>query len=96
MNPAKCICENGKYFASIIDSSVITCNEIIETTKTVPTKSFSTGFYILPTFLLTIISLLIALSIYCYLIKYKAKIKKKKHLLPYYIVNDKLEEVLHQ
>ena len=75
-NPAKCICKNGKYFASIIDGSVIACNEITETAKTVPTKRFSTSFYILPTFLLIIISLLYALSIYCYLIKYKAKIKK--------------------
>ena len=28
-NPAICSCENGKYLASIIDDSVITCNEII-------------------------------------------------------------------
>ena len=30
-------CENGKYSASIIDS-VITCDEIIEEKKTVPTS----------------------------------------------------------
>ena len=30
--------ENGKYLASIMDDSVITCDEIIEETKTVPTN----------------------------------------------------------
>ena len=29
-NPATRICENGKYFASIIDDSMIPCDEIIE------------------------------------------------------------------
>ena len=29
-NSAKCSCENGKYLASIMDGSVIMCNEIIE------------------------------------------------------------------
>ena len=42
--------------------------------------------------LLTTIVLLIAVSIYCYLIKYKAK---QKHLLPFYITNNKLKEVLY-
>ena len=37
-NPATCSCENGKYLASIIDDSVITCDEITEETKTVITK----------------------------------------------------------
>ena len=58
-----------------------------EETKTV-TKSFNEKnaicetkyFYILITFLLIIIALLIAVSIYCYLIKYKSK---QKHLLPF-------------
>ena len=27
-NPATCNCENGKYLASIMDDSVITCDEI--------------------------------------------------------------------
>ena len=35
-NPATCSCYNDKYVASIIDNSVITCDEIIEETKTVP------------------------------------------------------------
>ena len=52
-NPTSCSCENGKHLANIIDNSVITCDEIIETiktvpTKTVPTKSTSTNFYWLP------------------------------------------------
>ena len=29
-NPSTCICKNGKYLASIMDDSVITCDEIIE------------------------------------------------------------------
>ena len=39
-NPATCSCKNGKYLASIIDNSVIKCDEIIEETKTVP-KNFN-------------------------------------------------------
>ena len=39
-NPVKCSYKNGKYLANIMDDSVITCNEIIqsynEETKTVP------------------------------------------------------------
>ena len=41
-NPATCSCENGKYLASIIDDSVIMCDEIIESygeeTKIAPTN----------------------------------------------------------
>ena len=37
-NPATCSCKNGKYLASIIDDSVITCDEIINTTKTISTN----------------------------------------------------------
>ena len=42
-NPATCSCENGKYVRGITDNSVITCDEIIDRTKsnltkTVPTK----------------------------------------------------------
>ena len=80
-NSATCSCENGKYLASITDNSVITCDEIIEsydeTTKTIQTNFdkkkviFKTQiFYILLIFLLITIELLIAVSIYCYLIKY--------------------------
>ena len=59
--PTKCSCKNCNYLGSIIDDSVITCDEIVETakavpiktvpTKTVPTKSNSTNFYILLAFL---------------------------------------------
>ena len=35
-NPATCSCENRKFLASIIDDSVITCDEIIK--ETVPTS----------------------------------------------------------
>ena len=37
-----CSCENGKNVGSIIGDSVITCDEVIEEIKTVPTKSTST------------------------------------------------------
>ena len=37
-NAAKCSCKNSKYLASITDDTVITCDEIIEETKTVPTS----------------------------------------------------------
>ena len=70
-----CSRENGKYVESIIGDSVIMCDEIIKETKTIPTKSTSTNFYILLAFLLSTISLLIAVSVYCYLIKYKNKTK---------------------
>ena len=74
-NPAAYSCKNGKYLASIIDDSVIACDEIIEVTKGIPT-SFNEkkmacktkNVYILLAFLLITIALLIAVSIYCYLI----------------------------
>ena len=45
-NPATCSCGNGKYLASIMDNSMIMCDEIIhaeaksydEETKTIPTN----------------------------------------------------------
>lgn len=39
-NPARCACENGKYFKSIINDSVIRCNEIVKATKTISTNTF--------------------------------------------------------
>ena len=71
--------KNGKYLASIIVDSVITCNKIIDNqeTKTIPTNfneknitCKTQNFYILIAFLLITIALLRAVSIYCYLIKY--------------------------
>ena len=37
-NLAICSFKNGKYLASFIDDSVITCDEIIEETKTISTN----------------------------------------------------------
>ena len=37
-NPATRSFENGKHLASIIDDSVITCDEIVKETKTIPTN----------------------------------------------------------
>ena len=49
------------------------------------------NFYILPVFLLATVVLLIAVSIYYYLIKYRAK---QKHLLPFHDTNNKLKPVI--
>ena len=90
--PATCCCKNGKYLGSIIDDSVISCDEIIEKIKTVPIKTVPTNFnekkltsktkkfYILLTSLSTTIALSISVSIYCYLIKYQAKSKYWNHI----------------
>ena len=96
-NPSTCICENGKYLASITDDSVITCDEVIESyydeIKIIPISSNeknitwkTKSFCIILIFLLITIALLTAVSIYCYLIKYQAK---QKHLLP--LCNTKLK-----
>ena len=64
-----------------MDDSMITCDEVIksydEKIKTIPTNfnekkvtCKTQSFYILLAFLLITIALLIAVSIYCYLIKY--------------------------
>ena len=95
-NPATFSCENGKYSASIMDDSTIICDEVIDEDveaksndeiKTIPTNFNerkttykAQNIYILLAFLLITIALLIAVSIYCYLIKYQAK---QKHLLPF-------------
>ena len=85
-----------------MDDSAIMCDEIIESkykeTKTVPTNfnekniTFKTqNFCILLVFLLITISLFIAVSIYCYLIKHRAK---QKHLLPFHVTNNELKEIM--
>ena len=38
-NPATCSCENDKYEGIIIDDLMITCDESVDATKTIPTKS---------------------------------------------------------
>ena len=92
-NPVTWSCKNGKYLTSIIDDSVMTCDKIIEAKETKIEQflvknatSKTKNFCILLVFLLITISLLIAVSIHCYLIKYWAK---QKHLLPYYVINNK-------
>ena len=92
-NPSICNCENGKYFASIIDNSAIMC-EVIEsyegeTNFNAKKATCETqNVYILLAFSLITIALLIAVSIYCHLIKYRAK---QKHLLPFHYTNNKLK-----
>ena len=83
---------------------MITCDEIVkadveaklydEETKTIPKQIIceTKSFYILLALLLITIALLIAVSIYCYLIKYEAK---QKHLLPFCVINNELKEVLY-
>ena len=68
------------------------CDEIIETTKTIPINSNdikvtrkTKQFYILLVLLLVTKALLIIVSIYCYLTTYRAK---QKHLLLYHITNN--------
>ena len=94
--------KNVKYLASIIDSLVITWDEITDTdtearsydgeTETIlkniicETKSF---IFYLPFFNYNCI---FYSCIYYCLIKYKAK---QKHLLPFYVTNNELKEVLY-
>ena len=58
---------------------MVTCDKIIEEMKTVPTFKEKKAacktqkFYALLAFLLIIMALLMAVSIYCYQIKYRAK-----------------------
>ena len=79
--PSTYSCENGKYLASIVDNSAIMCDEMIELyndeTKKIPTnfnKEKTTckmqNFYILLAFFLITITLLIGVSISCYLVNY--------------------------
>ena len=83
-NPATCNCENEKYLPSIMDDSAIICDEVIksydEEIKAIPTNfneknitCKTQNFDISYAFLLITITLLIAISINCYLTKYEAK-----------------------
>ena len=101
-NPSTCSSENGEYLASIMDDLAITCDEVRESydkdTKTIP-KKFNEkkailktqNFYILLGILLITTELLIAVRIYCYLIKYRAK---QKNLLPFHDKNNELRRVI--
>ena len=75
-----------------MDDSAIIYDEVIksydEEIKTIPTNfnekhltCKTQSFYILLAFLLITITLLMFVSIYCYLLKYRAK---QKHLLPFH------------
>ena len=68
---------------SIIDDLAITCDEIIES------YNDETNYYILLAFSIITIVLLIAVSIYCCLIKYNAK---HKHSLPFQFKNNRLKK----
>ena len=69
-NPSTCICENEKYLASIMDDSTIICDKIIYAEEKHFNEKYITcktqNFYILFVFLLITITLLKAVSIYCY------------------------------
>ena len=99
-NPATCNCENGKYLASIVDDSAIICGVIESYAKLSLKDDYeqinfkekeaiwkTKNVYILLVFLLITIILFIAVSIYCYLIKYQ-----RKHLWPFHNTNNKLNK----
>ena len=84
-----------------MDDSAITCDEVIESynKETIPTNFKEKkaifkiqNLYILLAFLLITIALLIAASIYCYLIKYWAI---QKHLFPFHVINNELKEIMN-
>ena len=69
-----------------MDDSAIICDKVIESYKETNFNEKKAvcktqNLYILIAFLLITITLLIAVSIYCYLIKYQAK---QKHLLRFH------------
>ena len=102
-NPATCSCENGKYLASVMDNSVITCDEIVESYNE-ETRNISTNFnkkiaacqtqkfYILIAFLSITKALFITVSIYCYLITCWPN---QKRLLPFHDTNNELKKLLY-
>ena len=84
-------CCSGNFLRSITDDFVITCDEIINRTKTVPTKtlpteSTSTNFCILLAYLLINIALLVAASIYYLLLLHKISSKPKSIIQQIYHV----------
>ena len=95
-NPSTSSCKNRKYLASIMDDSAIRCDEVIELwdkkTKSIPTNfnekkatCITINFYILLAFFKITLTLLIAVSSYCYLIKYRAI---QKHLFSFHNTNN--------
>ena len=86
-----------------MDDSTITSDEVIESyneeTKTIPTnfneKNITCkiqNFYILLAFWLNSTALLMAVSIYRYLIKCWAK---QKHLLTFHVTSNELKEIMY-
>ena len=102
-NPATCSCENARYTGSITDDSLIACDEVTETTKsiltkTIPTKSIPTNFnekkgiYKLKMFCILLAFMLITMTLLIavniyFFIKYGAK---QKHLLPFHDDNKRI------
>ena len=90
--------------AIMCDEVIEPCDEDVKTksnneTKAVPTNfnekkaTWKTqNFQILLAFLLITIALLIDVSIYCHLIKCRAK---QKHLLPFHFANKELKEIMY-
>ena len=81
-----------------MDGSAIMCNEIIEEVQfkclnESKENCKTQSFYILLAFLLIAVALLIAVSIYCYLIKYQGK---QINLLPFHFTNNKLKEIIYK
>ena len=80
LNPSKYIFENGKYFKSVIDESIIMCYETINIASNIPTNVTSTvsinsddedvrnkmDYYILHTVLLGIMLLFLIAIICCH------------------------------
>ena len=97
-NLATCNWENEKYLASIMDDlelCVIKLQSHTRKKKILMKKRAACetqNFYILLAFLLITIALLIAVSIYSYLIKYRAK---QKYILPFNFTNNKLKETMY-
>ena len=101
-SPSACTCEKGKFLGSIIGDAVFMDDKIIELTKAIPTKTISKNFnekkvkckienfYISITFLTITIAVLLAVSIYCYLMKHRSK---QEHLLSYYGTSNDLREI---
>ena len=104
-NSATCNYENGKYLASIVDDSAIICDGVIGSYAKLSLKDDyeqinfnekeaickTRNFYNLLVYLLITIVLLIAVTIYCYLIKYQ-----RKHIWPFHNTNNKLSKLKNE
>ena len=81
-----------------MDNSTIICDEVTESdeeeTNFIEKEATCKmqNLYILLAFLLIIIALLIAVSICCHLMKYRAK---QRHLLPLHFINNKLKKIVY-